>query len=131
MGGRGTYAEGNDVPFKYKTVGKIEGVKVLEGIVGSGLHDLPVESHSSSAYIKLSSSGEFKMLRIYNKNHYLIKEIAYHPEPHLDGSRKPILHIHEYEAGNLSKRPNRLLTKQEYEMYKKYFGGNLRWKAEK
>ena len=29
MGGRGTYAAGNDVPFRYKTVGVIEGVKAL------------------------------------------------------------------------------------------------------
>jgi len=32
MGGRGTYAVGNNVPFTYKTVGKIAGVKVLEPI---------------------------------------------------------------------------------------------------
>ena len=30
MGGKGTYAIGNNVPYSYKTVDKIEGVKVLE-----------------------------------------------------------------------------------------------------
>lgn len=129
MGGRGTYAVGKNVGFSYKTVGKIESVKVLEGV--GNLHDLPVESHSSFAYIKLKKNGEFSMMRFYDKNHYLIKEIAYHPEKNLDISRKPILHIHEYKAGNLTERPIRLLTPQEYEKYKKYFGGKLRWKAEK
>ena len=128
MGGRGTYAIGNNVEYTYKTVGEIEGVKVLKGVIN--LHDLPVEAHSGSAYIKLKENGEFSMMRFYDKNHYLVKEIAYHPEKYLDKSRKPILHIHEYEPGNLSKRPNRLLTAQEYEQYKKFFGGKLRWKAD-
>lgn len=128
MGGRGTYAVGNNVDYTYKTVDKIEGVKVLIGT--ENLHDLPVEAHSSLAYIKLKENGEFSMMRFYDKNHYLVKEIAYHPEKYLDKSRKPILHIHEYEPSNLSKRPNRLLTAQEYEKYKKYFGGKLRWKVD-
>ncbi len=127
MGGRGTYAVGNNVGYTYKTVGKIDGIKVLKGI--GDLHDLPIEAHSSFAYIKLKENGEFSMMRFYDKNHYLIKEIAYHPEKYLDRSRKPILHVHEYKAGDLTNRPNRLLTKEEYEKYKKYFGGDLRWKA--
>ncbi len=32
MGGRHTYAAGNNVPFTYKTVGIFHGIKVLEGI---------------------------------------------------------------------------------------------------
>ncbi len=128
MGGKGTYAIGNNVGYTYQTVGKIDGVKVLKGM--GNLHDLPIEAHSSAAYIKLKPNGEFSMMRFYDKNHYLVKEIAYHPEKYLDSSRKPILHIHEYEPDNLSNRPNRLLTAQEYEKYKKYFGGKLRWKAD-
>ena len=128
MGGRGTFASGNNVAYTYKTVGKIEGVKVL---IGNGnLHDLPVEAHSSFAYIKLNPNGTFNMMRFYDKNHYLVKEIAYHPEKNLDKSRKPILHIHEYIPGDMSRRPIRLLTTNEYEKYKKYFGGSLRWKVE-
>ena len=38
MGGRGTYAVGNNVDYTYKTVDKIEGVKVLKGT--ENLHDL-------------------------------------------------------------------------------------------
>ena len=29
MGGRGTFASGNAVPYTYNTVGKIDGVKVI------------------------------------------------------------------------------------------------------
>lgn len=40
MGGKGTFAVGNNVGYTYKTVGKIEGVKILKGL--GNLHDLPV-----------------------------------------------------------------------------------------
>ncbi len=125
MGGRGTFAAGNNVAFIYKTVGYIEGVKVLEGM--GKKHDLPVEAHSSSAYIKLYPDGNFQMIRFYDSDHYLTTEIAYHPEKDLDISRKPILHIHEYKRDNFKDRPKRLLTKDEYEKYKKYFKKELRW----
>ena len=39
MGGRGTFASGNNVAYSYETVGKIEGVKVLKGIAGK--HSYP------------------------------------------------------------------------------------------
>ena len=32
MGGRGTYASGNNVPFTYEPIGKIAGVKILKGL---------------------------------------------------------------------------------------------------
>lgn len=58
-----------------------------------------------------------------DKEHYLVKEIAYHPEPSLTGNHKPVLHVHEYKRDNFSERKPRLLTKYEYEKYKKYFKG--------
>ena len=125
MGGRGTYAAGNNVAFTYKTVAKIEDVKVLEGL--NGKHGLPEESHTSTAYIKLKSDNKtFHEMRIYDKDHYLIKEIAYHPEPTLNhGNREEnVLHVHEYpERNNFKIRPSHLITKEEYELYKKYFKG--------
>lgn len=78
MGGRGTFAAGNPVPYTYETVGKISGVKVIQGINGSS-KGLPAEAHSSNAYIQLHPDGKFKMYREYDKDHYLVKEIAYHP----------------------------------------------------
>jgi hypothetical protein len=123
MGGRGTFAAGNPVPYSYQTVGYIEGVKVLEGI--NGKHGLPEEAHSSMAYIKLKPDGTFHEMRIYDKDHYLVKEIAYHPEPNINGGNKSdnILHIHEYKRDNFRERPARILTPEEIQIYKKYFKG--------
>ncbi len=122
MGGRGTFASGNNVAYTYQTVDKIDGVKVLQGIDGNA-KGLPVEAHSSGAYIQLHPDGKFKMYREYDSDHYLTKEIAYHPEPNLTGNHKPVLHIHEYKRDNFSDRTPRLLTRSEYEKYKKYFKG--------
>lgn len=122
MGGRGTFAAGNTVDYIYKTVGKIEGVKVLQGVDNSS-KGLPAEAHSSNAYIQLHSDGKFKMYREYDKEHYLVKEIAYHPEPALSGNYEPVLHVHEYMRDNFTERKPRLLTEAEYEKYKKYFKG--------
>lgn len=129
MGGCGTFASGNNVAYTYETVGMIDGIKVLRGIEGAGKHHLPEEAHSSSAYIKLNNDGSFNMMRIYDTDHYLKLEIAYHREPNIDPSGKKILHVHEYRVkGDMSNRPGRLLTSDEYEKYKKYVGGNVRWK---
>lgn len=58
MGGRGTYAIGNNVKYQYKTVGKIEDVKVLQPIDSNRSFSMPPEAHSSIAYIKLKTNGE-------------------------------------------------------------------------
>ncbi|HAT84039.1 MAG TPA: hypothetical protein DD384_02970 [Firmicutes bacterium] len=121
MGGRGTYALGKNVAQSYKTIDTICGVKVLEGI--GDTKGLPVESHTSNAYIQLHADGKFKMYREYDADHYLIKEIAYHPEPKLAGNHLPILHIHEYNKDDFHNREPRLLTAAEYEKYKKFFKG--------
>lgn len=97
MGGRGTFAAGRNVEYTYEKVGEIEGVKVLFGKKGTGLHDLPAESHSSNMYIKLHKDGTLNMLRIYDKDHYLVTEIGYHPEPSLTGNHEPVLHVHYYD----------------------------------
>lgn len=95
MGGRGTFPSGNIVAYTYETIEKIEGIKVLKGL--NGKHGLPEEAHSSTAYIKLDHNGVFHEMRIYDKDHYLTFELAYHVEPDLDKSHKPILHYHMYD----------------------------------
>ncbi len=64
-------------------------------------------------------------MRIYDNDHYLIKEIAYHSEPMLNkGNRKEnVLHIHEYQRDNFKDRKPRLLTSEEIKQYKKYLKG--------
>ena len=121
MGGRGTFASGNNVGYTYDTVGKIEGVKVLQG--NSGRKGLPEEAHSSTAYIQLHPDGNFKMYREYDKNLFLRFEIGYHPETSIDPSRKPVLHVHEYKPDDFSNRKARPLTEAEYKKYKKFFRG--------
>jgi len=128
MGGRGTFAAGNPVPYKYEVDftmspdGKWEGVKILKGVEGSGVHDLPAEAHSSNMYMKLHKDGTLSMLRIYDSDHYLTTEIAYHPEPSLTGNREPVLHIHYYDR-QFNRTSPALLTKKEFEKYKKYLKG--------
>lgn len=95
MGGRGTFAAGRQVPFSYATIDTIEGVKVLAGL--NGKHGLPEEAHSSSAYIKLKPDGTFHEMRLYDKDHFLTVEIAYHPEPRIGIKGKPVLHYHVYD----------------------------------
>ena len=63
MGGRGTYAAGNNVAYRYETVGKIDGVKVLQKLDKKASGGLPEEAHSSSAYILLNKEGNFRMYR--------------------------------------------------------------------
>lgn len=123
MGGRGTFATGNPVPYSYQTIDTIEGVKVLVGI--NGKHSLPEEAHTSSAYIKLKPDGTFHEMRIYDNDHYLVKEIAYHPEPGLNGGNRQdnVLHIHEYKRNNFKDRSPRLLTEDEFRQFKKYLKG--------
>lgn len=123
MGGRGTYAVGNNVAYRYETVGKIDGVKILQKLDKNASGGLPEEAHASSAYIMLNKDGQFRMYREYDSNRYLRFEIAYHPEKSIDSSRKPVLHVHEYQPGDFSNRQVRRLTKSEYEKYRKYFKG--------
>ncbi len=120
MGGRGTFAAGNIVAYTYYTSGKIAGVKILQGL--NGKHSLPEESHSSLAYIKLKKDGTFHEMRLYDKDHYLKYEIAYHPEPNLDPSRKPVLHYHTYNR-NFKRSEAKKITKPMKKLFKKYFVG--------
>ncbi len=120
MGGRGTYAARNNVEYNYKTVGKIENVKVLEGL--GKKHDLPAEAHSSRAYIQLYPDGNFKMLRFYDKDHYLIAEIGYHPEPKLTGNHDFVLHIHYYDK-NFNRTDPDYLDYNTFKKYEKYLVG--------
>ena len=123
MGGRGTFASGNPVPYTYETIGKYEGVKILAGMPGTGLRDLPAEAHSSEMYLKLHKDQTMNMLRIYGKDDHMLKmEIAYHPEPQLTGNHKPVLHVHYYDK-DFTHGPAQYLDKQTFEKYKKYLKG--------
>jgi len=125
MGGRGTFAAGKKVDYTYETFAKIDGVKVLRGL--NGLHDLPMESHSSEMYIKVNPDNTFKELRVYGKDHRVELEIAYHVEPKLQKGGKKVLHYHVYDYGPQYKnglhRTTALLTPELRAKYHRFFIG--------
>ena len=124
MGGRGTFAAGNNVPYKYKTVEIIEGVKVLQPKDPKSSYNLPVESHSSSSYILLDKAGVFRQYREYNAQHEVIFEIGYHFENKMSTHGEPVLHAHDYSAPGIQNRSKaRLLTAEELKKYRKFFKG--------
>lgn len=137
MGGRGTFAAGNPVPYVYETDtsffagGKFNGVKVLKGVEGFGKHGLPESSHSSFAYLKMNQDGTFNTMRIYDKDHNLRIEIAYHREPKVGKGLDKVLHYHVYgKEFSQSKTPNFERTtirmhknSKLYKQYKKFFKG--------
>lgn len=80
------------------------------------------EAHSSRAYIKLKPDGTFHEMRFYDEDHYLRYEIAYHPEPKLDPSRKPVLHYHWYDR-NFKRTKAQKLSETAKRHFQKYFRG--------
>ena len=126
MGGRGTFANGHNVPYTYKTVGRIDGVKVLQPIDSSRSLKLPEEAHSSSSYVLLDKDGVFHQYREYNAEHKVVLEIGYHYEKSLGHGDVLHIHIHQNPGIDYHKDPTtvkRKLTKAEYQRYKKYFKG--------
>lgn len=122
MGGRGTFAVGNNVKYQYKTIDKIENVKVLQGT--GQFHNLPEEAHSSRAYIKVDSKGNFVRYREFNPDHTSHFDIDYHSEPKITGNNTDrVFHIHFYNKYGVRDPVGRLLTNEEYLKYKKLFRG--------
>lgn len=127
MGGRGTFASGkSDTPYTYRTVGKIEGIKVLEHMAGG--RKLPEEAHSSRAYALLNPDGTLRVLRFYDAEHRLRYEIAYHREPNIDPAGNPVLHYHVYDVSGKGRwhGPAIKATKAMRKRYGKYFGRKWR-----
>ena len=126
MGGRGTFASGNNVAYIYKTVGKIAGIKILQPNNPTSSLRLPEEAHSSTSYILLDKKGIFHQMRVYNDKHEAIFEIGYHHEASL--GKGLILHVHEYiSPGELSHKLAKKFKigpgNEYYEKYKKFFKG--------
>ena len=137
MGGRGTFAAGNPVPYSYEVDrnfspdGKFHGVKVLKGMSGTGNHGLPESSHSSRAYVKMNPDGSFNTIRFYDDKHNLRLEIAYHSEQLIAKGRPKVLHYHtygtEFSSSNIKDfvRTTKVLHKNSklYKQYKHFFKG--------
>ncbi len=127
MGGRGTFASGNNVAYTYETIGKIGGIKIINPIDKTRMLKLPEESHSSSTgYVLYDKDGVFHQYREYNANHEVVLEIGYHHEKPL--GKGDILHVHIYNTPGVEH--HNTATKyvigpgdQIYEKYKKLFKG--------
>ena len=126
MGGRGTFAVGKQVDYIYETVGKIEGVKIINPIDKTKALKLPEESHSSNSYVLYDKDGVFHQYREYNSNHEVVLEIGYHHENSL--GHGDVLHAHVHSIPGVEHhsqaikfviRPGDAL----YEKYKKLFIG--------
>lgn len=120
MGGRGTFASGNNVKYKYKTVGIIDGVKIINPIDTTKALKLPEESHSSIGYVLYDKDGVFHQYREYNENHEIIMEIGYHHENKL--GKGDVLHVHIHSQpgidGHKSAKTKILVSSDP--IYKKY-----------
>ncbi|MBQ7188538.1 MAG: hypothetical protein IJR99_03890 [Kiritimatiellae bacterium] len=129
MGGNGTFAAGRIVAYRWETVGEIHGVKVLRPLLPPGQkrisQKLPEESHSSQMYLMLHGNGTFAQLRIYDRQHRLRLELAYHPEANLDKSHKDVLHYHIYTQPGFKHGPARLATPAMIRRFGKYLKGVL------
>lgn len=124
MGGKGTFADGKNVPYTYEKIGEINGVKILEPLNKSSSLKLPEESHSSSSYVVLDKNGIFHQYREYNKEHLPVFEIGYHFEKGISEAGEHVFHVHEYsKPGVDNRKPARKITQAEYEKYKKFFKG--------
>lgn len=126
MGGRGSFAKGRQAAYTFKTVGIIEGVKVIQPLNPVNSLKLPEESHSASCYLLLDRDGVFHQYREYNENHQVILEIGYHHESRMGNG--DVLHIHVYREPGVEHHENpstvkRKLTREEYHRYKKLLKG--------
>lgn len=127
MGGRGTFAAGKKAAYSYKTVGMIDGVKILQPTDDRKSPKLPEESHTAgNRYVLLNKKGVFHQYREYNEKHKVVLEIGYHYENGLGEGN--VLHIHIYhragaEFHDEKTTEKRKLTRDEYSRYKHFFKG--------
>ena len=127
MGGKGTYSTGQSPAYTFETVGRIDGIKVIEPIDKSQSFKLPEESHTAgNSYVLLGKDGVFRQFRLYNENHEVILEIGYHNEASLGKGKLLHVHIHEtpgVEGHTTAKKY--VLSKDDpvYQKYKNLFVG--------
>ena len=88
-----------------------------------GIQIRKIAGYENKTFFPVLKFFEYGMEKLeYDKDHYLKFEIAYHAEPKISDSNKPIFHIHEYSR-DFKDRTTRLLTDAEFLRYKKYFKG--------
>lgn len=120
MGSRGTFAAGKQAAYTYETVGKVDGVKIINPIDKSKSLKLPEESHSSVGYVLYDKDGVFHQYREYNSNHEIVLEIGYHHEKSL--GHGDILHVHVHNTPGVEHhgQADKFVIKPGHPLYEKY-----------
>lgn len=126
MGGNGTFAAGKIVAYRWETVGRIGGVKILELKDRGVSRKLPEEAHASRMYVQQHPDGTFSQLRIYDHFHRLRFEVGFHREPRLDGTGRSVLHYHVYTYSSGSSHFERSEARRVTERMRKKLGKFMR-----
>lgn len=125
MGGRGTYASGNNVPYTYKTIGTIDGIKVLVALDPQRRSSLPQEAHSSRGYISLNPrTGDFEQYREYGDNKRVLFDIDYHKT---SPNGPLILHWHTWDENGI-RSPELPPTPEIIQKFEDIMKGFKQWK---
>lgn len=121
MGSRGAMsASGKLKRQEWKSVGKMNGIKILEKINAKENRGLPWYCvKPNTAYILLDEEGNFLQLRQYGEDRSPKFDVDFDIHTPLGDEKIP--HIHEFINGK--RQTGRLLTKDEHDKYKKFFEG--------
>ena len=116
MGGRGAFSERGVLQWHdYKSIGTIDGVKVLSRTDGKEIHKLPeISKTPNTSYMRLRKDGSFRELRVYGDDREVKFELALHHE-----KRKGMwLHVHDSKSLKGNERDKgRELTSEELKKY--------------
>ena len=121
MGGRGSFLkEGGFIKERYKTVGFIEGIKILRPKDDREKLSLPERAGSPNAsYVSYYDDGSFRQFITFDENRMPKYQIDYTKH-----KGKLFLHIHSYTNGERDKEVKALKPGDViYERHKKLFKG--------
>lgn len=97
MGGRGAFLESGGFvgPFLWKSIGTIQGIKILIPKDTRKRTSLPERSNTpDTAYMTLDKDGNFNQLRIFGNDRKPLFDIDTNKVDHI-----PSLHMHYYSNG--------------------------------
>ena len=106
--------------YIYKTVGFVDGIKIINPVDATKALKLPEESHKSTGYVLYDKDGVFHQYREYNENHEVILEIGYHHEKSLGKGDVLHAHVHTTPGVDYHKTAKKFRIYPGDEIYEKY-----------